>query len=150
VSGSRGLPQADAERIKPFQLPALKRYESFYLAGWLAEEYSIDRDHALQVCQHEFHRREQEAVRGFLPGDTYRGLEVSTDFSSVNSDLCLLPIYVLSYRYKEKIYRFLVNGQTGKVAGDKPLSWARIGVFAGAIALTILIVFLLIALLSGG
>lgn len=41
VSGSRGLPQGLAEAIKPFHLPALKRYEPFYLAGWLCEEYSV-------------------------------------------------------------------------------------------------------------
>jgi hypothetical protein len=149
VSGSKGLPQSDAERIKPFQLPALKRYQPFYLAGWLAEEYSIEREQALQVCQNEFYRREQQNVKAFLPGDTHRSVEVSTSFANVNSDLCLLPIYILSYRYKEKIYRFLVNGQTGKMAGDKPLSWARIGVLAGAIALVIAVILLLIALFSG-
>jgi hypothetical protein len=61
-----------------------------------------------------------------LPGNTHRGLEVKTDFSRINSDLCLLPVYVLSYRYRDKLYRFLVNGQTGKCAGTKPVSWVRI------------------------
>ncbi len=44
VSGSRGLPQAYAEGIKPFRLEALKRYQPFFLAGWLSEDYSIERD----------------------------------------------------------------------------------------------------------
>ena len=143
VSGSQGLPQTQAERIKPFNLPALKRYEPYYLAGWLAEEYSIARDRALQLCQQEFYRRERRNVGVFLPGDTHRSLDVSTSFSNVNSDLCLLPVYVLSYRYGDKLYRFLVNGQTGKIAGDKPLSWKRIlllvfGVL-GLIAIVVLI-----------
>ena len=34
--------------------------------------------------------------------------------------MILLPIYLLTYRYRDKIYRFLINGQTGKMAGDKP------------------------------
>ena len=44
VSGSKGLAQDQSLRIQPFQLPALKRYEPYFLAGWLAEEYSVERD----------------------------------------------------------------------------------------------------------
>jgi len=136
VSGSRGLPQQDADRIKPFQLPALKRYRPDYLAGWLCEEYSVDRDDALQTAQEVFYRREKDDVARFLPGNTHRSLRVTTSFDHVHSDLCLLPVYLLSYRYRDKLYRFLINGQTGKTAGNKPVSWRRIlaGVF-GAIGL---------------
>ena len=84
-----------------------------------------------------------------MPGDTHRDLRVSTNFSNINSDLCLLPIYLLSYRYKDKLFRFMVNGQTGKVAGDKPLSWLKIGIFSTGVLLVLLLVILLIALVVG-
>jgi hypothetical protein len=132
VSGSRGLPQGEAERIKPFHLAALKRYQPYFLAGWLSEEYSVARDAALHACQQEFYRREQENVASYLPGDTYSDLRVATQFDDVNSDLILLPVYLLSYRYQDKLYRFMVNGQTGAVAGAKPLSWKRIVAVAAA------------------
>ena len=143
VSGSRGLSQRDAERIKPFHLAALKRYQPYFLAGWLAEEYSVDRETALATCQQEFLRREQNNIAEHLPGDTHRELRVDTQFSSVNSDLILLPIYLLSYRYRDKLYRFLLNGQTGKAAGDKPLSWLRIALAGAAAIATVLVVLLL-------
>jgi hypothetical protein len=126
ISGSRGLGQAEADRIKPFHLAALRRYEPYYLAGWLSEEYSVEREEALARCQEEFYRREHQNVTAFLPGDTHRSLDVGTRFADVNSDLILLPVYLLSYRYGNRLYRFLLNGQTGKAAGDKPLSWRRI------------------------
>jgi RNA polymerase subunit RPABC4/transcription elongation factor Spt4 len=127
VSGSRGLPQDYAERIKPFRLESLKRYQPYFLAGWLSEEYSVDRDDALAACQQEFARWEQKNVESFLPGDTQSQVVVNSQFSDINSDLILLPVYLLSYRYGDKLYRFLLNGQTGKVTGDKPLSPLRIG-----------------------
>ncbi len=150
VSGSKGLPQDQAERIKPFRLPALKRYEPMYLAGWMSEEYSIARDEALQRCQQEFYRREGSNIGNFLPGDTHRGLEVSTSFRNVNSDLCLLPIYILSYRYDDKLYRFLVNGQTGKCDGDKPVSWKRIGLTGLGIALLMFLVVAIVLVAING
>lgn len=131
VSGSKGLPQREALRIMPFNLPALKRYEPYYLAGWMCEEYSIEQTPALAMCQQEYQAQEERNVRAFLPGDTASNLVVQTRFRSISSDLCLLPVYILSYRYKDQLYRFLVNGQTGKIAGDKPLSWQRIGIAIG-------------------
>ncbi len=150
VSGSKGLAQDQAERIKPFNLPALKRYEPMYLAGWMSEEYSIARNDALERCQREFHDREQSNVATFLPGDTHRNLRVSINFSDVNSDLCLLPMYILSYRYGDKLFRFLVNGQTGRCAGDKPWSRKRIGLFAlGVVALILTVVAIGVVVSNG-
>jgi len=148
VSGSRGLPQAQSLRIQPFNLPALKRYEPYFLAGWLAEEYSIARDEALKLCREEFYRQEQRNIAALLPGDTHSGLAVESDFSQENSDLCLLPIYILSYRYKDQVYRFLLNGQTGKYAGDKPVSGARIGIAVGVVLAIIAIVVIAIVIMS--
>jgi DNA-directed RNA polymerase subunit RPC12/RpoP len=148
VSGSRGLPQGEALRIQPFQLPALRRYEPYFLAGWLSEEYSVPAEAALKICQDEFYRREQGNISAFQPGDTHADVRVNTIFRDVSSDLCLLPVYVLSYKYKEKLFRFLVNGQTGKMAGDKPLSWRRIGLFIAAILILVLLVVLVILGLS--
>lgn len=143
VSGSRGLPQDQADRIKPFQLAALSRYRPYFLAGWMCEEYSIDREAALARCQQEFYNWEQRNVANLMPGDSHRSLGVRTTFSSVNSDLILLPVYVLSYRYRDRLFRFLVNGQTGRVAGDKPLSKTRItAAVLGGVGLIALIVLL--------
>jgi len=144
VSGSRGLPQQEAERIKPFQLPALKRYKPYFLAGWLSEEYSVTRDEALDRCQSLFQQREQGNISDFLPGDTHRSLQIESDFSHVNSDLCLLPVYVLAYRYRGELYRYLINGQTGKEAGDKPVSWRRIGTLAGGLMAAVVVLVIIV------
>jgi hypothetical protein len=147
VSGSKGLPQAVSEWIQPFQLLALKRYAPHYLAGWLSEEYSVARDQALEISRAEFHRRQQETIAAFLPGDTRRGLRVETTFSKVNSDLILLPIYLRSYRYKGRLYRTLINGQTGLIAGEKPISAARV---ATAVVLALLLIVILVLLIVWG
>ncbi len=148
VSGSRGLTQAEADTIKPFNLPALRRYEPFYLAGWICEEYSVPRVEALTRCQDEFYRWERTNVARFLPGDTHTDLGVSTTFSQVNSDLCLLPVFMLSYCYQDKVYRFLVNGQTGRIFGKKPVSWKRIGALIGIVVAAIAITAVVVAVVS--
>ncbi len=148
VSGSKGLPHDQSLRIQPFNLPALKRYEPYFLAGWLAEEYSVGREEALATCREEFERREQANIGAFLPGDRHSGLAVESQFSQISSDLCLLPVYILSYRYQDKVYRFLMNGQTGKVAGDKPVSQTRIAIAVGVIVAIVLVIGLIALIAS--
>ena len=38
----------------------------------------------------------------------------------------LLPVWISAYRYRDKVYRFLINGQTGEVSGESPKSWWKI------------------------
>lgn len=143
ISGSRGLPQHQADRIKPFHLAALKRYQPYMIAGWLCEEYSVDRATAEAQCRAEFMQWEQQNIGAFLPGDTHRSLQVNTQFSDVNEDLILLPVYLLTYRYQDKVFQFLLNGQTGKAAGDKPVSWRRISAaIIGGILLILLLMLI--------
>lgn len=148
VSASKGLPQSEALSIQPYQLNTMMRYRPMYLAGWMSEEYSINREAALAVTQQEFRKRERASIEGFLPGDVQSGLSVQTDLDVGGSDLVLLPVHVLSYRYGNKVYRFLVNGQTGKMIGEKPWSSSRIAAVVIAIALLLIVTIGLIIVLN--
>ena len=144
VSASRGLEQREAQQIFPFHLAALRRYEPYFLAGWLSEEYSVPQEQALQVTKDVFHQQEQQNIGGFLPGDTSSNLRVETCFDDIDSDLILLPIYLMSYRYRGKLRRFLMSGQTGKAHGDKPVSWPKILILVGVILAAVLAAVLII------
>ena len=139
VSASKGLPQEEALAIQPYKLNTMMRYRPMYLAGWMSEEFSVSKEAALATTQQEFRNRERNAISRFLPGDTRSGLSVQTDLEVGGSDLILLPIHVLSYRYGDKVYRFLVNGQTGRVVGEKPWSGSRIAAVVIAVVLLVMI-----------
>jgi hypothetical protein len=61
-------------------------------------------------------------------------LRVNTQVFDPKWKHILLPVYVSSYLYKGKRFNFLVNGQTGEVQGEAPLSWAKIGGLIAAVA----------------
>ncbi len=140
ASASRGLSQAEAERIQPFQLTALTRYQPHYLAGWMSEEYVLDHDQAWQICQTHFQHAERQNIAAFLPGDEQRDVMVDSRFEQTGIDLVLLPVHILSYRYRDRVFRFLVNGQTGKFVGQKPVSGKRVAALVVGIVLLIAII----------
>lgn len=149
VSATKGLPAKESKAIQPFRLSALARYRPYFLAGWMAEEYSVDMERALEDTKEEFRRRQVQEISRFLPGDTNRDLAVTTQFDVGGSDLILLPVYVLSYRYRDRVFRFLVNGQTGKVIGEKPWSGKRVAALVVAICLIVVAAILAVVFLSG-
>ena len=140
ISGSKGLSQDLALRMMPYHLSAAKRYEPYFLAGWTSEEYSLDRDDALAHCQQEFHARAGRDISGFLPGDTQRDLQYEVRYEDTSSDLFLLPTYLLTYTYQGEQYHFIMNGQTGELYGERPLSWIRIGLYALAVVVIGLVI----------
>ena len=58
----------------------------------------------------------------------------------------LLPVWILAYQYKSKVYRVLINGQSGKIAGTAPFSYAKLGVIMLCVV-TVLITIAVIAAL---
>ncbi|MBN8603726.1 MAG: hypothetical protein J0M26_22105 [Planctomycetes bacterium] len=148
VPAARSLTDSEARDIQPYRLTTLTRYRPHFLAGWMCEDDTIPRDTAQQLCEQEFLRREKNAVASFLPGDEHSDLRVETRLTKHDSDLVLLPVHILTYRYKDKLYRFIVNGQTGKLIGQKPVSAPRIAAAIGVVLLIILIIVLLVIFLN--
>ena len=37
-----------------------------------------------------------------------------------------MPVWLVTYVYRAKSYQVLVNGVTGKIAGERPWSWIKI------------------------
>lgn len=44
----------------------------------------------------------------------------STDYGDILFKHIILPVWISSYTYKEKIYNVYINGQNGRVVGEYP------------------------------
>ena len=65
---------------------------------------------------------------------------MKTTYSNITYKYLMLPVYISSFTYKDKVYQFMVNGQSGKVGGKSPVSALKV-------ALTILIIVAVIVVL---
>lgn len=126
VSGSRGLAEAEANELEPFDLGAARAFAPELLAGWTAERATIDHDEARRVAADELAARENDAIRRFLPGDEVRDVENHTSVDVHEAELVLLPVWIATYRHADEVFRLLVNGQTGEVVGRAPRSMVKV------------------------
>ena len=138
VPGTDSVERGMIERIYPFDTSALVPYDAGFLSGWGAEAYTVDLRQAWETGRELIQERVRQACAREVPGDTQRNLRVRTAFSNMTYKHVLFPTWIASYRYRKKIYRFLINGQTGEVQGQAPVSWIKI-------ALVVLLVVVVIA-----
>lgn len=73
------------------------------------------------------------------PGKEKRNLRTGTgNWSGMTFKHILLPLWVGTYHYGGKGYRLLINGQTGKVIGEKPKD--RVKIILGWVILAMAVV----------
>ncbi len=150
VVASEGLPQELADALQPYKLKSMKRYDASFLAGWAAENATVPAETAYAISEEEFRRWQLEAIADFLPGDTYRKLSADTQMKLLSTDLILLPVYFLSFKWKNRTYYVAVNGQTGKLAAIVPRSWGWVVLAVLVVILVLFGVGLAVRYFSGG
>jgi len=126
VPGSDPLPKKYAARLAPWDLESLVPYSDEYLAGFRAESYRISLGQGFEQARSEIDRAIASEVRRDIGGDRQRVHSVSTTYSDVTFKHILLPVWISAYRFKGKLFRFLVNARTGEVQGERPYSWVKI------------------------
>lgn len=137
---SRNLSQQEeqVQEASRYQLEEVVDYDPRILLGWEAEVYSIDLEESARKAEEQIHAREESACASEMGGDTQRNLRVDTTLSQQTFKHLLLPLWICSYVYNGKLYRFLVNGQTGQIAGERPKSAWKIALLVISFILLVL------------
>ena len=118
------------KKCEPFKLSKLIPYTPQALAGFVAERYSIGLKEGWDIAQTTIHSKLRSSIERHVKEhwscDKVSGVSFSTVYSNVTYKYILVPVWMSSFKYKEKTYQFVVNGQTGKVGGKAPVSAFRV------------------------
>lgn len=127
VLASRSLPRRYTDALAPWGLEALTPYRPDFLSGFRAEGYTVPLDEGHGLARQQMETMIHADVRRAIGGDEQRIGSVHTIYSDETFKHILLPVWMAAYRYRGKSYRFVVNGQSGKVRGERPWSVWKIG-----------------------
>ncbi|UWQ35007.1 TFIIB-type zinc finger domain-containing protein [Leisingera sp. M527] len=137
VLASNSLPKRYTEALEPWDLSQLEPYQPQYLAGFRAEAYTVDLETGFAEAGQKMDRVIERDVRFDIGGDRQRIGNIDTQVSEVTFKHILLPVWLAAYKYRGKTYRFVINGQSGRVQGERPYSAVKIGAAALAAAIVI-------------
>ena len=150
VDASSKMPDDHMDSIEPFDYAQLRPFSTAYLPGYLADKYDVtiddSRDRADTRCRETLAQALRDTVIGYGACVTERE-DIALRRGKVH--YALLPVWMLSTKWRGQDFLFAMNGQTGKLVGDLPTDRGRFwGMFAAiaaplTVALTAILQFLL-------
>jgi DNA-directed RNA polymerase subunit RPC12/RpoP len=137
VVASRSLSEKYADALQPWDLEALVPYRDEFVSGFRAETYQVGLSEGYEKGKAVMAAVIRRAIGRDIGGDHQRIESVETAYRRTTFKHVLLPIWISSYRFGDKVFRFLVNARTGEVQGERPYSWIKVAcaVIAAAVVL---------------
>ena len=126
VPASKSLPVKYVDELEPWDLDNLVPYDTKFLSGFKTETYQIPLEEGLVIAKEKMLPQIHSAIRYDIGGDHQRISSTSITYDNKTFKHILLPIWISAYRFKDKVYRFMINGRTGEVQGERPWSVIKI------------------------
>jgi len=145
VPASASLPRKLMDRLAPWNLSELVQYADHYLAGFVAEAYQTDLAGGFEQAKVLMEADIRQAICRDIGGDHQRISTMRTRWSDITFKHILLPLWISAFRYRDKSYRFVINGQTGRVAGERPYSAMKI---AAAVVVALAVAAIIVLLMN--
>ena len=142
IGASGALSSSETTSLCPFDLSAGVPPDKVDLDNVTVEQFSVARKYARPLARQGLESLESSACQQFVPGRC-RNMKVNVRITDLHSEPMLLPVWIMAYRYRDQVFRFLVNGQTGRATGKAPLSYLKIG---GAIAIAIAVALIVMGI----
>ncbi len=148
VNGSQRISPVLLQRMQGYDLRELKPYDPSFLAGLSAQAYDTGLDAAWEMGCNLMRQKTKKACQAQATSQHMRNFSMSLDFSEETWRYILLPLYLAAYQYGSERYQVMVNGQSGKIAGQRPVDWRKVVLAAGGALLPGIILGLIAFYLS--
>ncbi len=133
VLASAALPRTHADALEPWDLRELVPFKEDYLSGFKVQSYSVGLREGFNAAKEKMDPKIRATIHADIGGDEQRITSMSVRYHDITFKHVLLPVWISAYRFKERVYRFLVNARTGEVQGERPYSWVKIALLIAGI-----------------
>jgi len=145
VDGSKRFDNSIMNSIEPFDYKDLCDFNYSYLSGFLSEKYDVNseeaKEDAIKRSKNSFIYEMKKDIFGY---DNIGFVKSSIDVKETKNYYVLLPVWMLNIKYKNKIYTFAMNGQTGKMVGNIPINVTKAIILFVSVFLVLFLILLLI------
>ena len=150
ADGSKKMNDEFMDSIEPFNYNELVEFNSAYLTGYLADKYDVN----AEDCTERVNKRMENSAIAVLESSVEGYDECEVEDYAVVKDIgkvlyAMVPVWILTTRYNDKPYTFMMNGQTGKVVGSLPYSVGKSFLYPAILTLILIpVIYILIMMLS--
>ena len=112
--------------MRGYDLNKMVAYDASFLAGMQAQVYDVNLEQSWELARTQMRERTKSACRNQASSGKIRNFSMNLDFSNESWRYILLPIYLTTYKYDNRSWQVMIHGQTGTVAGQRPVAWKRV------------------------
>ena len=126
VDASKKMDDQMMESIEPFDFKEAKDYNNAYIVGYAADKYDVSQEETFERANVRIKEGTVDALRSTIHNyDTVNLVDSTINYKSNSAYYAYYPVWTLNSLYKEKKYQFAMNGQTGKLTGNLPISFIK-------------------------
>lgn len=126
IEASRQLTQKEMNAVLPYDTTEIEGYASEYVAGFSSERYDENIDSCFDKAKGQMENVIKREILSGYDYDVIGDFNLHTDYAPVTFNYDMLPLWIFGCKFKEKIYKFIVNGVTGRSYGKYPKSAPKI------------------------
>lgn len=148
VDGSTRFDNDIMNTIEPFNYNELEDYNHAYLSGFLAEKYDVSSSDAIKDANERSLNSTFIDMQKDMGNYTSKNVfENTLTAKEIKAEYALLPVWMVNVKYKDKLYTFAMNGQTGEFIGNIPLNIKKTVVYSIILFVLTFIITILISYL---
>lgn len=122
VVATRSLSEKHIYELEPWDMENLTNFEKSYLSGFISEKYQIGLEEGFDIAKNIAQKTINSHICQQIGGDEQRITTANTQYNNITFKHLLLPVYISAYKFKDKLFQFIINGRTGEVQGERPWS----------------------------
>jgi len=136
MDGSTKMDNAIMESIEPYNYTLLADFDPAYLSGFFTDKYDVEAKLGEErIRQRVSTTMDLMIARSCVGYNSVIPTGKDLKIKHSKAKYVLLPVWILTTKYKGKTYTFAMNGQTGKMTGTFPICPKRSAAwFAGITA----------------
>lgn len=144
ADASEKMPDDIMDKLEPFTYSQLEEFDMMYLSGYYAEKYNYDSEQMAPRVEKRVRNYIYNLTRGSIAGySTVNVIRQNTHLHKRSAKYVMLPVWMLNYTYNGVNRMFALNGQTGKIVAERPVSKTKMVCWFGGISVVSFIILLL-------
>ena len=130
VDASIAMHDKTMDQLEPFDYQLLTDFDPRVMSGFLAETYNMTKDELAERAEKKIAGNTNSIMMNSMTGYSLSKPEVNTQtMQQGKTEFVLLPVWKYIYFHEGKFYDYYVNGESGKVIGEIPVSRKKVFIY---------------------
>lgn len=139
IDASIAMEDGTMDLMEPYGYKALEQFHAKYMSGFFGEIYNENADVLEERAKQKVTANSEELLMGTIQKyDTIVPVKRDLSMQRDGTHYALMPVWIYIYRYRDKTYRLHINGQTGKVIGETPISKGKVVAYGSTLFVALL------------